>query len=161
MNSKYSSGQDILTPLQRAYCMSRIKGENTKPEMAVRKFLHAAGFRFRLHKKDLPGRPDLVLAKYRLAIFVHGCFWHRHTDCAYASVPSSNQEFWLAKFSRNVERDSEQYATLRNIGWRILIIWECGLKIEMNKIGEVIPIILDDTTFATWPDKPPKPTRFI
>lgn len=107
--------------------MAGIKGKNTKPELLVRKGLHALGFRFRLHGKDVPGKPDLVLKKYSAAIFVHGCFWHGH-DCHLFKMPSTRPEFWEAKISRNRERDQQVKDQLKEFGWRRLVIWECALK---------------------------------
>lgn len=107
--------------------MAGIKGKNTKPELLVRKGLHARGFRFRLHSKGVPGKPDLVLSKYRAAIFVHGCFWHGH-KCHLFRMPSTRPEFWETKINRNKERDQEVCGLLGNSGWRRLVIWECALK---------------------------------
>lgn len=108
--------------------MSAIKDRDTKPEVMVRKLLHALGYRFRLQRKDLPGRPDIVLPKYKTAIFVNGCFWHRHKGCKLASTPSSNSAFWQKKFAANVERDVRNYAALQEMGWNVLVIWECEVK---------------------------------
>jgi DNA mismatch endonuclease (patch repair protein) len=108
--------------------MARIKAKDTRPERHLRCALHRAGFRFRLHGKDLAGHPDLVLAKYRAAIFVHGCFWHRHLGCAYAYDPKTRPAFWRQKFDENVERDKRQVSILRKSGWRVAIVWECGLR---------------------------------
>lgn len=108
--------------------MRRVKGRDTKPEHLVRSALHAKGRRFRLHRRDLPGRPDIVLPKDRLAIFVHGCFWHRHKGCPRTTVPSSRRDFWEAKFRRTVERDAEQIKALAVMGWRAEIVWECEAK---------------------------------
>jgi len=105
--------------------MSRIRGVDTKPELLVRSLLHRMGYRFRLHRRDLPGRPDIVLPKYRAVVFVHGCFWHRHRGCRYAYVPKSRKDFWKRKFARNVERDREVRHLLRKAGWKILVVWEC------------------------------------
>lgn len=118
---------DVLTEAQRHFNMSRIRGRDTKPEMVIRRGLHARGFRFRLYRKDLPGRPDLVLPKYRIAVFVHGCFWHGH-DCPMFKWPETRHEFWRAKISKNQERDQRALASLRDQRWRILIVWECALK---------------------------------
>src|SRR5271166_412112 len=107
--------------------MSRVKGRNTKPELAVRSALHRAGFRFRLHQRDLPGHPDIVLAKFKTAIFVHGCFWHGH-DCARGKLPTSNEAFWATKIAGNVQRDQANSETLRELGWSVITIWECGLS---------------------------------
>ena len=114
--------------LSRSEMMSRIGPKNTKPELVVRRGLHAAGFRFRLHRKDLPGKPDLVLPKHRVAIFVHGCFWHRHEGCANFRLPKTNTEFWRNKIGRNVERDAAVAYTLRKRGWRVLMVWECATR---------------------------------
>jgi DNA mismatch endonuclease (patch repair protein) len=124
---------DIVDKQTRSRMMSRIRGRNTKPELAVRKALSAAGLRYRLHAKLLPGRPDIVLAKARCAIFVHGCFWHRHARCKYAYTPKSNLEFWLEKFDSNVRRDKRARVALRKNGWRVLVVWECqadGKRLE-------------------------------
>lgn len=110
--------------------MSGIQSKNTKPEMLVRRYLHAQGFRYRLHTRELPGSPDLVLPKYRVVIFVHGCFWHRHASCRFATQPSSNIERWETKFQINVERDARNVAALQAAGWRVLVVWECELKRE-------------------------------
>lgn len=101
---------------------------NTKPEIKVRSALHSLGLRFRLHRKDLPGSPDIVLPKYRIVIFVHGCFWHRHPGCRYASTPKTHQGYWLPKFAANIERDARKEAQLQELGWRILVVWECETK---------------------------------
>lgn len=108
--------------------MSGIRSKNTKPEMIVRKFLHAQGFRYRLHAKELPGSPDLVLPKYRVAILVHGCFWHRHSGCRYATTPANNAERWKLKFDANIERDERSKHMLSEAGWRVVVVWECELR---------------------------------
>ena len=113
---------------QRSRNMSAIKSKNTKPEIAVRKVLHSMGYRFRLHGKDLPGSPDIVLPKYKTVIFVHGCFWHRHENCKYASTPKTREEFWESKFKENVIRDKSNQKKLSTIGWKIIIVWECEIK---------------------------------
>jgi DNA mismatch endonuclease (patch repair protein) len=107
--------------------MAGIRGRNTRPEVVVRSWLHQAGLRFRLHPNDLPGRPDLVLPRHNAAIFVHGCFWHRHPGCRFATTPASNKAFWRNKFRANVERDARQATALRQLGWRVFTIWECEL----------------------------------
>jgi len=116
---------DTVTKEQRSVIMSKIRGKNTKPEMMVRRAAHSLGLRFRLHRKDLPGSPDLVFVRLRKAVFVHGCFWHRHSDCQKAYTPKSNNEFWQQKFARNVERDVAAQAKLRAAGWDPIIVWEC------------------------------------
>ena len=114
---------DIVSSEKRSEMMSRIGGKNTKPEVLVRKALHAAGYRFRLHRKDLPGTPDIVLPGRRLAIFVNGCFWHGHQDCRLAKVPSTRTEFWAEKLRRNRERDQQAIDELRAKNWRVLVVW--------------------------------------
>lgn len=118
---------DTLSQTQRSYNMSRIRGRNTKPEILVRKGLHARGFRFRLHNKKLPGSPDVVLPKYGVAIMVNGCFWHGHKGCRYATKPKSNVEFWETKIARNRHRDEVTAAHLEALGWTVITIWECEL----------------------------------
>lgn len=108
--------------------MARFKGKNTKPEMAVRKALHAAGRRFRLHRRDLPGTPDIVLAKDRTVVLVHGCFWHGHQHCSIARVPKTQSDFWLEKFDNNRVRDEGVRVALESLGWRVVVIWECEAK---------------------------------
>lgn len=119
---------DTLSPTERSERMSRIRGRDTRPELVLRRLLHAAGFRYRLHHTRLPGRPDLVFPKYGAVVFVHGCFWHRHTGCRVANTPKSNVEFWTAKFQRNVARDALVESRLRSAGWRVLVVWECSLS---------------------------------
>lgn len=120
--------------------MAGIRGKNTKPEMRVRSFLHRRGLRFRLHPKDLPGRPDLAFPKYRTAVFVHGCFWHRHPGCRYSYTPKSNLPFWLGKFEENVKRDARQKRELRREGWRVLTVWECQVSNgrALERLGRMI-----------------------
>ena len=125
---------------QRSRNMSSIKSKNTKPEIAVRKLLHSMGYRFRLHGKYLPGSPDIVLPKYKTVIFVHGCFWHRHKDCKYATTPKTREEFWNNKFRSNVERDLEIQENIKNIEWRSVVIWECETKDIENLRGKIFDI---------------------
>ena len=119
---------DKLNTQQRHHCMSRIRGKDTKPELLVRKGLHARGFRFRLQDRNLPGRPDIVLPKYGVAIMVNGCFWHGHKGCRYATKPKSNVEFWETKIARNRHRDEVTTAHLEALGWTVITIWECELR---------------------------------
>ena len=116
---------DRLTQKRRSWLMSRVKSKNTSPEVRVRQVAHALGLRFRLHRKNLPGRPDLVFPKHKVAILVHGCFWHRHRGCSKASMPKSRIEYWQKKFDTNVARDTETEKELLRLGWRVLIVWEC------------------------------------
>lgn len=119
---------DVHTPEQRSRNMAAIRGKDTAPEIGVRKLLHSLGYRFRLHRSDLPGKPDIVLKKYRTVIFVHGCFWHCH-DCRFGSVtPATRAEFWSAKRQSNVDRDRRNRKALKALGWRALVVWECEMK---------------------------------
>lgn len=118
---------DIVTPGKRSEMMAGIKGKNTKPEVLFRKILHAGGYRFRLHRRDLPGSPDLVLPKHLLAVFVNGCYWHGHEDCDRFRLPKSNVEFWQAKIAANRSRDQRNHDALVSMGWRVLVVWECAL----------------------------------
>lgn len=119
---------DKLTPEKRSWNMSRIKGKDTKTEVEVRKYLFSKGYRFRKNDKRYPGKPDIVLPKYHVAIFVHGCFWHRHEGCKDATIPKTRTEFWLEKFDKNVKNDQIKQEKLRELGWKVIVIWECELK---------------------------------
>lgn len=119
---------DIVDRKVRSRMMSGIKAKDTQPEMLVRRYLHGMGFRYRLHNSKLPGRPDIVLPKYKTVVFVHGCFWHRHSGCALAYNPKSNVEAWQKKFNGNITRDKKNLAELADLGWRVIIIWECNLR---------------------------------
>jgi DNA mismatch endonuclease (patch repair protein) len=119
---------DVHSKETRSYNMSQIKGRNTKPEMLVRKFLHAQGFRYKLHDKTLPGRPDIVLPKYKTVILIHGCFWHGHNGCKYFVVPKTRTEWWLQKINGNIANDEKAVKALKKDGWKIITIWECDLK---------------------------------
>lgn len=119
---------DKLNPQQRHKCMQSIRSKNTKPELLVRRFLFAHGFRYRLNVKKLPGTPDIVLRKYRTAIFINGCFWHGHLDCRYFVLPKTNTQFWKDKITRNQSRDLQRRIDLRKLGWHTITIWECQLK---------------------------------
>lgn len=121
---------DTISAERRSWNMSRIGSRNTKPELQLRSMLHREGFRFRLHARKLPGRPDIVLQKYRSVIFVHGCFWHRHAGCGNATTPSTRPEFWVEKFERNVERDAQNCAALEAAGWNVFVVWECELQAD-------------------------------
>ena len=119
---------DVHSKETRSYNMSRIKGKDTKPEMLVRKFLFAHGFRYRLHDKKLPGKPDIVLPKHKAVIFVHGCFWHGHEGCKYFVVPRSRTDWWLSKISGNISNDNKKKSELRELGWNVITIWECDIR---------------------------------
>lgn len=119
---------DMVSPEKRSRMMAGIKGKNTKPEIVVRKIVHAMGFRFRLHRKDLPGSPDLVFPRLRRVIFVHGCFWHRHPGCKFAYTPKSNTQFWLEKLEGNTQRDALALKMLDAMDWEALIVWECEIS---------------------------------
>lgn len=118
---------DVHTPIKRSFNMSKIKNKDTKPEIVVRKWLWKNNYRYRLHAQNLPGRPDIVFKSRKSIIFIHGCFWHRH-DCKYATIPASRQDFWIKKFQKNVERDRKNMQSLDELGWRVLIIWECEIR---------------------------------
>jgi DNA mismatch endonuclease, patch repair protein len=119
---------DHLNPEQRSRLMARIRGKDTHPEKRVRKIAHAMGLRFRLHRKDLKGTPDLVFPKHKVSVFVHGCFWHQHPHCKRGTMPATQKDFWSAKLTRNVARDQETISQLKSEGWRVEIIWECETK---------------------------------
>lgn len=146
---------DIVNKEQRSRNMSRIRGRDTKPELVVRRTAHRMGFRFRLYRKDLPGTPDLIFPKHRLAVFVHGCYWHRHSGCRFAYSPKSRVEFWTKKFEQNVERDSRNQTALRDLGWRVLVIWECETRdyiIVEDRLRECLRI--DDVSTGSVQESP-------
>lgn len=118
---------DRITADRRSWNMSRIRGRDTKPEIQVRSLLHRMGYRFRVCRTDLPGKPDIVLPKHKTVVFVHGCFWHRHKGCRFAYTPKSRSKFWASKFEANVKRDREVSRQLRRLGWKVLIVWTCAL----------------------------------
>lgn len=121
---------DIVDKATRSRLMAGVGTRNTAPELAVRKYLHSVGVRYRLHDKQLPGRPDIVLPRFGAVIFVHGCFWHRHPGCRFATTPTSNVDFWQAKFQTNVKRDTAKAAALNAAGWRVHVVWECETRDE-------------------------------
>lgn len=129
---------DVVDQLTRSRMMSGIRGKNTKPEMAVRRFLHAHGYRFRIHRKDLPGNPDMVFPRLKICLFVHGCFWHRHMGCRYATTPKTRPEFWNDKFQKNVARDQASIDSLEALGWQVLVVWECQLKNDKNALAKLL-----------------------
>lgn len=142
---------DIVSSVKLSEMMSGIRGRNTRPEVQVRSYLHARGLRFRLHRKDLPGSPDIVLSKYRVVVFVHGCFWHRHAGCKYTTDPSTRREFWQEKFAGNISRDQRNLAALLELGWRVLIIWECGLRKKADLDQAYQWIVKGDGSLLEWP----------
>jgi len=126
---------DRISPEHRSWNMSQIKNRDTKPEIKVRSLLHRMGYRFRLHRKDLPGKPDIVLPKYKTVIFVHGCFWHRHKGCKYTYTPKSRTEFWKNKFDKNIARDKQVRKELKSLGWNVITVWECEILTERKLIS--------------------------
>ena len=128
---------DHLSQEDRSALMGRVRSSDTGPELKVRRLAHTMGLRFRLKRRDLPGSPDLVFPRYRLAVFVHGCFWHRHPGCARTTLPKSRVEFWIRKFQANVERDRRDVRALEKLGWRVLVLWECELKDESGLRGRL------------------------
>lgn len=145
---------DIVDPAARSKIMASIRGKNTKPELQVRRGLHQLGVRFRLHRRDLPGSPDLVFPKHRAVLFVHGCFWHRHDSCSLAYTPSANSHKWVEKFKANVERDRRQVATLQHAGWRVFVIWECALRandLSTLFVAVAAELKTGESTYREWP----------
>ncbi|MGM0743576.1 MAG: very short patch repair endonuclease [Pseudomonadota bacterium] len=145
---------DIVSPDVRSKMMAANRRRDTKPEILVRRYLHAQGFRFRLDVRKLPGSPDIVLARHHAAIFVHGCYWHRHEGCRFATIPKSNTEFWQEKFNRNVKRDAWARAGLLEMGWRVAIVWECALAKNMlpTNLSCLASWIRDGGTILALPD---------
>ena len=134
MNSAIKS-QAPAVSAQKSAAMSKVRAKDTKPERVVRSLIHAMGYRFRLHRRDLPGTPDIVLPKYRKIVLVHGCFWHRHPDCPTASLPKTRAEFWRQKLDGNVERDKRTLELLMDAGWKVLVVWECETR-DTNVLAE-------------------------
>ena len=124
---------DIWSKQKRSEVMSKIKGKNTKPEIILRSQLFKQGFRFRIHQKNLPGKPDIVLSKYRTVIFVHGCFWHYHKDCREGRIPSTNSKYWKEKLQRNIARDKANIKALRKDKWKVFVIWECEIEKQLER----------------------------
>ena len=148
---------DTLTPLERSRLMAKIKGKNTGPERAVRALLHRAGYRFRLHVRNLPGTPDVVLPRHRTVVFVHGCFWHRHPMCKTASTPKSHRKFWADKFARNVANDRKHRRQLRRLGWRVITIWDCQLRHPERVLARINKILSAPVAGCAVPDPTPLP----
>lgn len=134
---------DRISPEQRSRNMSRVKGRDTKPELLVRSIVHGLGYRFRLHSKKLPGRPDVVLPRHRKVIFVHGCFWHGHPGCRRAARPSTNREFWDKKIEGNIARDAANIEALSAAGWKVLVVWQCAMK-ERERLEKTLSEFLSE-----------------
>lgn len=132
---------DIISAERRSALMRRVRQRDTDPELVVRRVAHALGYRFRLHRRDLPGTPDLVFPRYRVALFVHGCFWHRHEGCPRATTPKSRRDYWLPKFAANVERDRRKEEALKSLGWRVLIFWECEIN-DANSLKRRLKFVM-------------------
>jgi DNA mismatch endonuclease (patch repair protein) len=140
---KHGVSDEIPVSAIRSRNMAAIKGRDTTPELTVRKILHRLGYRFRLHRRDLAGTPDIVLPKYRTAIFVHGCFWHRHTGCKYTTNPKTRREFWEEKFQQNIDRDRRNSSQIIAMGWNAMVIWECELK-HLEHLVKRLGLIRED-----------------
>ena len=139
---------DIMDSALRSKVMSAVRSRDTTPELAVRRIAHRMGLRFRLYRKDLPGRPDLVFPKRRLVVFVHGCFWHRHPGCRFATTPKTRVEYWTEKFAANVARDARHVEALRKMDWKVLVIWECETRREGLVERQLASMIRDERTTA-------------
>lgn len=143
---------DIVAPRRRSELMAGIRARDTAPELSVRRIAHRMGLRFRLHRKDLPGRPDLVFSRHRLVVFVHGCFWHQHDGCRFAHVPKSRVAFWVDKFAKNVARDRRNIESLHDLGWRVGVIWECetgnedAVRIRLARLVDPERVVSDRTS---------------
>jgi DNA mismatch endonuclease (patch repair protein) len=138
---------DTISPEYRSEIMSRVRGKDTKPEMLVRRLVHAAGYRYRLHVRNLPGKPDLVFSARRKVVFINGCFWHRHRNCALARLPKSRTEFWTEKLERNKARDDRNVAALRDLGWDVLTVWECEIR-DPAAVMRRLEAFLDNSSVA-------------
>lgn len=150
---------DTFEPAFRSEVMARIKAKDTKPELLVRRALHRLGFRYSLHSKVLPGRPDLVMPKYQTVVFVDGCFWHQHSECKFASLPKSNTEYWIPKLAATKERDRRNRSRLRQQNWRVFTVWECGVKLEFEETVALLAkaIRTENAVSQEFPPYPPKP----
>lgn len=133
---------DVFTPKERSQIMAKVRGKDTKPEIKVRSLIHRLGYRFRLQRKDLPGKPDIVLPRHRKVVFVHGCFWHGHKHCKHAERPKSNTDYWNTKIDRNIKRDKKSVKELVDRGWEVLTIWECQTK-SMDKLSALLDEFLE------------------
>ena len=145
-----------LSSDQRRELMRRFRGKDTKPEITVRRYLHQLGYRFRLHRKDLPGRPDIVLPKHRTVVFVHGCFWHHHEGCPTARVPRSKPDYWKEKFRVNKERDARNVDALREKGWEVLTVWECEVADDRSLRAALVPLLVDHESFVEGSGSAPR-----
>jgi len=134
---------DVFTPEKRSWLMSRVKGRDTGPEILVRSFVHRMGFRFRVHQRDLPGHPDIVLPRHRKVIFVHGCFWHGHKRCQRSKRPTTNMSFWNMKLDGNIERDKLFRRKLRSMGWKVLVVWQCDIRSAEKLFGKLERFLYD------------------
>jgi DNA mismatch endonuclease (patch repair protein) len=137
---------DKLTAEHRSWNMSRIRSKNTTPEKVVRSMLHRMGYRFSLHRKDLPGRPDIVLPRHNTVIFVHGCFWHLHAGCNQGRIPATRREFWENKLNGNVKRDEQHQRVLRQLGWRVITLWECDVEQRKDRVARRLSRLLKTST---------------
>jgi DNA mismatch endonuclease, patch repair protein len=146
INGLDCTSMDRLTALERSRLMASIRSTDTQPEKLVRSLLHHLGFRFRLHRKDLPGTPDLILMRYKTAIFIHGCFWHRHLICKDSTIPKTNTEFWTKKFNDNLLRDKRSTSALKDLGWRVLVVWEC----ETKDLGILADRLTRELSDSSW-----------
>ena len=135
---------DVFSKEKRSWIMSRVKGRDTKPELLVRSFVHRMGFRFRVHRGDLPGNPDIVLPRHGKVIFVHGCFWHGHKRCPRSKRPTTNKRFWNKKLDGNIERDKRFQRKLRRMGWKVLVVWQCETKRPERLLGKLERFLNDD-----------------
>jgi len=135
---------DVFSKEKRSWIMSRVKGRDTKPEMLVRSFVHRMGFRFRVHRRDMPGNPDIVLPRHGKVIFVHGCFWHGHKRCARSKRPTTNKRFWNKKLDGNIERDKRFRRKLRRMGWKVLVVWQCETRNPEKLLGKLERFLHDE-----------------
>lgn len=142
---------DVVSPEKRSEMMSGIRGKDTKPEIIVRRLLHRLGYRFRLHRRDLPGRPDIVLPKWKAVIFVNGCYWHGHDNCHLFRPPKTRTEFWTNKIEGNQARDQQNYAALTDAGWKVLVIWECAVSKKLSLTDEQLENAIASALASTQP----------
>ncbi|WP_252109175.1 MULTISPECIES: DNA mismatch endonuclease Vsr [unclassified Halomonas] len=147
---------DIVDPSTRSKMMASIKGKNTAPERFVQAELERRHLSFEAHSVELPGKPDVILPLYQMALFVNGCFWHRHPGCFYATTPASQTTFWQQKLGDTVERDARKRAELEALGWRVIVVWECGVKHCPDQFEEVVDAIEGEIALTEWPEKPPR-----